>query len=61
MVIYIIIDVGCLECEVPSELLGTYRTYDEAMKHHPEAVSPDEPRFSQSCKMIFGITIPTEM
>lgn len=28
---YVAIDVGCHECGVGSEVIGTYKTYDEAV------------------------------
>ena len=33
----VVMDIGCLECHVPSELLGIYSSAFEALAAHPEA------------------------
>lgn len=34
---WLVIDIGCLECGNPSEVLGTYPSQEDARAAHPEA------------------------
>ena len=40
---WVVVEVGCLECEIETKVRGIYPTRDEALQHHPTAkVEPGE-------------------
>ncbi len=34
----VVVDIGCLECEYPSEIVGVYPSVEEARAANPEAM-----------------------